>query len=180
MKNYLKSVLVILLIVSFTDLCGQIKSGYMFGLNLSSMTYRNKGVDLNPETWAGIHFGGLFEFPVAGGFTLQSGALFSAKSTGYEIDSAQYSIGPIFIEVPVRAVFSLGSSAFKVSFFAGPYMKPFDVGFNFGAGVNIHGLLITAQYGLGMVNLAPVRSDNSEMKNRVVGISFASLFSGKK
>jgi hypothetical protein len=207
MKNYLKLVLVILLIVSFTDLYSQIKSGYMFGLNLSSMTYRNKGVDLNPETWAGIHFGGLFEFPVAGGFTLQSGALFSAKSTGYEIDSAQYSIGPIFIEVPVRAVFSLGSSAFKVSFFAGPYfalgidgllieptgtksmrfgsgydhdMKPFDVGFNFGAGVNIHGLLITAQYGLGMVNLAPVRSDNSEMKNRVVGISFASLFSGKK
>jgi hypothetical protein len=207
MKKYLRSVLVITLIVSFTDVYSQFKSGYMIGLNLSSMIYIDKGENIVPETWAGIHFGGLFEIPVAGGFTIQPGALFSAKSTGYEIDSGQYSIGPIFIEVPIRAVYSFGSEKFKVSFFAGPYfalgidglmisptntesmqfgsgynhdMKPFDVGFNFGGGVSIHGLLITGQYGYGLVNLAPVTSDGSEMRNRVWGISFASLFSVKK
>jgi len=207
MKNCLRSVFVIILIVSFTDAYSQIKSGYMIGLNLSSMIYKDKGETITPETWAGIHFGALFEIPVAGGFTLQPGALFSAKSTGYEIDSGQYSIGPIFIEIPVRAVYSFGSEKFKVCFFAGPYvafgidglmisptstksmefgsgynhdMKPFDAGFNFGGGLNIHGLLITAQYGYGMINLAPVRSDGTEMRNRVWGISFTSLFSLKK
>jgi Outer membrane protein beta-barrel domain len=206
-KNYFRSALLILLVVSFTDVYAQIKSGYMIGLNLSSMIYTEKGEAIEPETWAGIHFGGLFEIPVAGGFTIQPGALFSAKSTGYEIDSGQYSIGPIFIEVPIRAVYSFGSEAFKVSFFAGPYfalgidglmisptnttsmefgsgynhdMKPFDMGFNFGMGISIRGLLITGQYGYGMLNLAPVTSDGSEMRNRVWGISFASLFSGKK
>jgi hypothetical protein len=59
-------------------------------------------------------------------------------------------------------------------------MKQLDFGFNFGAGVSIHGLLITAQYGYGMVNLAPVRSDGSEMQNSVWGISFSSLFSSRK
>jgi hypothetical protein len=207
MKNCLRAAFVIILLLSFTDANSQIKSGYMIGLNLSSMIYKDKGEVIVPETWAGIHFGGLFEIPVAGGFTIQPGALFSAKSTGYEIDSGQYSIGPIFIEIPVRAVYSFGSEAFKVSFFAGPYialgidglmisptntksmqfgsgynhdMKPFDTGFNFGGGVSIHGLLITAQYSYGMVNLAPVKSDGSEMRNRVWGISFASLFSARK
>lgn len=207
MKNFLKSVLTIILIVSFSDTYAQIKSGYMIGLNLSAMTYKNKGENIEPETWPGIHFGGLFEVPVVGNFTLQPGVLFSAKSTGYEIDSGQYSIGPIFIEVPVRAVYSFGPKVFRVSLFAGPYfalgidglmiepsgttsmqfgsgynhdMKPFDIGLNFGAGFSIHGLLISAQYGYGMVNLAPVTSDGSEMRNRVWGISFASLFSGKK
>jgi len=206
-KNYLRFTLLIIMLVSFADVYAQLRSGYMIGLNLSSMIYTEKGEVRDPETWPGIHFGGLFELPVAGGFSVQAGALFSAKSTGYEIDSGQYSIGPIFIEVPIRAVYSFGSAAFKVSFFAGPYfalgidglmispsnttsmqfgsgynhdMKPFDMGFNFGTGVSIHGLLITVQYGYGMVNLAPVTSDGSEMRNRVWGISFASLFSGKK
>jgi len=207
MKNSPKYILAFILVVVITDINAQIRSGYMIGLNLSSMVYVNKGENIPPETWAGIHFGGLFEIPVAGNFTIQPAALFSAKSTGYEIDSGQYSIGPIFIEVPVRAVYSFGSAAFKVSLFAGPYfalaidglmispanttsmqfgsgynhdMKPFDMGFNFGAGISIHNLFISAQYGFGIVNMAPVVSDGSEMKNRVWGISFASLFSGKK
>jgi hypothetical protein len=206
-RNCLRIALAVLMIASFPDICAQIKSGYMIGLNLSAMEYVNKGENIPAETWGGIHFGGLFEIPVAGDFTIQPAALFSAKSTGYEIDSGQYSIGPIFIEVPIRAVYSFGSEAFKFSLFAGPYfalaidgllisptstksmqfgsgydhdMKPFDFGFNFGGGVSIHGLLVTAQYGIGMVNLAPVRSDGSKMRNRVWGISFASLFSSRK
>jgi hypothetical protein len=206
-KICLRSALAIILIASYSNVYSQIKSGYMIGLNLSAMEYVNKGENIPAETWGGIHFGGLFEIPVAGDFTIQPAALFSAKSTGYEIDSGQYSIGPIFIEIPIRAVYSIGSEAFKFSLFAGPYfalgidglmisptsttsmqfgsgynhdMKPFDFGFNFGGGFSIHGLLVTAQYGIGLVNLAPVKSDGSEMRNRVWGISFASLFSGKK
>jgi hypothetical protein len=207
MKNYLRYLLIMILAVSCTGVQAQFKSGYTMGLNLSSMTYKNKGVVLDPEMWAGIHFGGLFEIPVAGNFTLQPAVFFSAKSTGYKIDNDQYSLSPIFIEIPVRAVYSLGSGSFKVCFFTGPYfalgidglliepqgttnirfgsgynhqMKPFDMGFNFGTGINIHGFFITVQYGMGLVNLAPVRSDNSEMKTRVIGISLCSLFAHKR
>ena len=59
-------------------------------------------------------------------------------------------------------------------------LRLFDYGFNFGAGVNIKGILVTAQYGIGLANISPVTTDNSEMKNKVIGISISSSFTGKK
>jgi hypothetical protein len=103
-------------------------------------------------------------------------------------------------------LYSFGSHTFKVSLFAGPYLafvmggyklpsggeinnikigsgenkdlKPFDFGFNFGTGVNVKGLLVSAQYGIGLANVAP--SANSEMKNKVLGISISSSFAVKE
>jgi hypothetical protein len=156
---------------------------------------------------AGIHFGGFFEIPLEGNFTLQPGLLFSAKGSNYKIDSVEFSISPIYVEVPVIAVYSFSLDAVKISLFAGPYfacgvggykiesgdelkkisygsgenndLKPFDIGLNFGAGVNIKGLLISAQYGIGLANVSPEKTVDSEMKNRVIGISISSLFAGQ-
>jgi hypothetical protein len=133
--------------------------------------------------------------------------LFSAKGSNYKNDSVEFSLSPIYIEVPVIAVYSFGSDAIKISLFAGPYfacgvggykiesgselknisfgsgknndLKPFDIGLNFGAGINIKGLLISAQYGIGLSNLSPVTLYVSEMKNKVIGISISSLFARK-
>jgi hypothetical protein len=58
-------------------------------------------------------------------------------------------------------------------------LKPFDIGLNFGAGVNIKGLLISAQYEIGLANISPVTTVYSEMKNKLIGISISSLFAGK-
>jgi hypothetical protein len=58
-------------------------------------------------------------------------------------------------------------------------LKPFDIGLNFGAGINIKGLMISAQYGIGLANLSPVTIGDSEMKNKVIGISISSLFARK-
>jgi len=130
--------------------------------------------------------------------------LFSAKGSNYKIDTVDISLSPIYIEVPVIAIYSFGSDAVKISLFAGPYfawgvggykiesgdklknisfgsgknndLKSFDIGFNFGAGINFKGLLISAQYGLGLSNLAPVTINDSEIKNKVIGISISSLF----
>ena len=158
MNSYLKTALAILLAVGFTDMDGQIKTGYIFGLNLSTMTMKNMGISSNPETPVGIHFGGVIEIPLRANFTLQPALLFSAKGTNYKIDSAEFSISPIYIEVPVMAIYSFGSDAVKISLFAGPYfafgmggykiesggelkdinfgsgeksdLKPFDIGFD--------------------------------------------------
>jgi hypothetical protein len=207
MRRCLKPVLVIILTVVSTGLYAQFRSGYVFGVNLSSMTYKNKGENVNPEVWPGIHFGGIFELPVGGNFTFQPGILFSAKGSGYEIDSSKYSISPIFIEVPLRAAYYFGRRTVRFMIFAGPYfaigidglfitpegarninfgsgynndMRSFDLGFNTGVGLNIGGFLISLQYGEGLLNLAPVKSDGSEMKNKVFAISFSSLMEHKK
>jgi hypothetical protein len=58
-------------------------------------------------------------------------------------------------------------------------MKPLDIGLNIGAGVEIANLIISANYGLGLANLAPENTDDKEMKINVIGISVAYLFGGK-
>jgi hypothetical protein len=209
MISYLKSEMAILflLMVAFTDIQAQVKPGYIFGVNLSTITLNTKAISSDPERPVSIHFGGYLEIPVKGNFNVEPGLLFSAKGSNYEIDSVEFSLAPIYIEVPVIAVYSFGSEEIKISLFAGPYfacgvggykiepggelknisfgsgknndLKPFDIGLNFGAGVNIKGLLISAQYGIGLSNIAPETIVYTEMKNKVIGISISSLFAGK-
>jgi hypothetical protein len=203
MKNNIKSVLTIFLIIALTDLHAQIVPKYIFGLNLSSMELKNKGINTKTETPIGFHFGGFFEVPLKDNFSLEPGILFSAKGSNFKLDSVAFSLAPIYIEVPVLAVYSFGSDAIKISLFAGPYfafgvggykiesgvlrkisfgsgenndLQPFDIGLNFGAGINIKGLLISVQYGLGLSNIAPIALYDLEMKNKVIGITVSSLF----
>jgi hypothetical protein len=207
MKNSLKSALAILFTVAFTEMHAQITPGYIFGLNVSTVTLKSKGTESVPEKPVGIHFGGNFEIPVTRRFNFNPGLQLSAKGSNYSIDSVDYSLSPIYFEVPLTAIYSLGSDAIKISFLAGPYfacavggykieqggelknisygsdanndLKRFDIGLNFGAGLNIRGLMISAQYGIGLLNIAPLSTLDSEMKNKVIGISISSLFAGK-
>jgi hypothetical protein len=55
-------------------------------------------------------------------------------------------------------------------------LKPFDLGLNIGAGIEINNLQITAQGGFGLLNLATVTDDGGESKVRAIGISAAYLF----
>ena len=198
----------IFLIMAFTEMHGQVKPGYIFGVNLSTITMNAKGISSNPETPVGIHFGGSLEIPIAGNFNFNPGLVLSAKGSNYKIDSVEFSLSPIYIEVPVIAIYSFGSDMIKISLFAGPYfacgvggykiepggeltninwgsgknsdLRSFDIGLNFGAGINIKGLLISAQYGIGLANIAPETIFYSEMKNKVIGISISSLFDNKQ
>jgi hypothetical protein len=207
MNNCLKSALVIFFAFAFKDMHAQIKSGYIFGLNLSTYTLKTNSISSNPETPAGVHFGLFYEIPLNRNFALQPALLFSAKGSNYKIDTVDFSLSPIYIEVPVNVVYSFGSDMVKISLYAGPYfafglggykiisggelenilygsgvnkdLKIFDIGLNFGAGVSIKGLLISAQYGMGLTNVSSVKTYVSEMKNKVIGISIRSLFAGK-
>jgi hypothetical protein len=208
MKNYLKPVLAIYLAIAFTEMHAQIKPGYIFGMNLSTLSFKNEGKISDPSTLIGVHYGGFYEIPLNRNFALQPSLLFSAKGSNYKIDTLAFSISPIYIEGSLIVSYSFGSNAIKISLFAGPYfaigiggykiesggelknisfgsgenndLKPFDAGFNLGAGVNIKGFVITAQYGIGLANLSPATTIDSEMKNKVIGISISSLFTGRE
>jgi hypothetical protein len=121
-------------------------------------------------------------------------------------ETFDYSITPGVIEVPVNVFYSYGKGPVKLNLFAGPYvaygitgktkingessdilygsttdddMKPFDFGLNFGAGVSINGFLISAQYGFSLLNLAPDGTGDTDMKNKVIGISVGYMFGGE-
>jgi len=207
MRIFLKSGISILLFFAVTDTFSQIQPGYIFGMNLSTLKLKTESLNLAPDTQIGIHYGVIFEIPVGSRFALKPAVILSAKGSDYEIDSISHSLSPVFVEVPVLAIYSFGSNAVKISLFAGPYfaygmggykivgegqlknlkygkgenmdLRPFDVGFNFGAGVAIKGMLISAQYGIGLANLSPDTSDGSEMKNKVIGISISQAFDSK-
>lgn len=204
MNNYLKSALAILLAFALTEVHAQLRSDYVFGLNLSTMTLKIKGISYDPEIPVGIHFGGFYEFSINKNFALQSGFLFSSKGSDYKINTLEVSISPAYIEIPVNAVYSFGSKVVKVSLFSGPYiayaiggykiesgselkyisygstedhdLRPFDIGLNLGARVNIRGLQISVQYGIGLANISPVRTFDTEMKNKVIEISISGRY----
>jgi hypothetical protein len=206
MNNYLKSALVIFLIFSFTEIHAQLSSDYIFGVNLSTMTLKINGVCYDPETPAGVHFGGFYELSLTRHFALQPSFLFSAKGADYKIDTSEVSIAPVYIEVPVNASYSFGSKGLKVSLFSGPYfacaiggyklepaselkylrygsgedrdLRRFDIGVNYGARVNIHGFRISVQYGTGLSNISPLRKSDSVIKNKVIGISISGRYRG--
>jgi hypothetical protein len=200
MKSFLKSIPAIFLMLSLTALNGQIRPQYVFGMNLSTMSVKSNGLTYDAEMPLGFHFGATVDFPLNDNLSILPALLFTAKGTDYEIDNISYSIAPIYLELPVIAACTLGSGAFKITFFTGPYiacgiagytivgagelktlnygtgknddLKQFDAGMIFGAGVIIKGLQITAQYEMGLTNLSPVASAGTELKNQVIAISF--------
>jgi hypothetical protein len=48
--------------------------------------------------------------------------------------------------------------------------KPFDIGLNFGGGVQLGAFVIGANYGLGLRNISPVNDNGFLIKNRVLNI----------
>jgi hypothetical protein len=205
-KNHLIAALVLSFMMVSPDIYAQIKPGYMIGYNVSTMKSQTSGTSFEAETMTGIHIGIISEIPLIDNLTLQSGLIFSAKGSIYKMDTTEVTISPIYLEIPFNAKYSIGSDIVKIFLFAGPYfacgvggnketggelrnikfgsgenddLKYFDIGFNFGAGVNIKGFRISAQYGLGLANISPGAAAYLEMKNEAVGISLSSFFTGE-
>jgi hypothetical protein len=207
MNRCLKYSPAIILLIACCDIHAQVRTGQMVGFNFSTMELNDGGTAINADGATGIHYGLVFSLPVSDNFAVRPGILFSSKGSSYQIDTVDISISPIYIEVPLNAILSFGRQAFGVTFFTGTYfsygiggnkivsggeakdiaygsgdskdIKHFDVGLNFGAGINIKGFLITAQYGLGLANLSPDTSADVEMHNRVIGISLTQLFASR-
>jgi hypothetical protein len=206
MKNLMKSTMVICLMFIIPVIQAQPKIGPTAGLNLSTMTLKSMGVSLDPKTLVGFNVGVISEFNLKGNLALQPSLLFSTKGSKFSVLEEDMKISPSYIEIPVNAVYKFGTGSPKYFLSAGPYfafgiggkvdyggesadiaygsddssdMKAFDYGLNLGAGVEINRLVISAHYGLGLTNLAPVTTDDTKMKNNVIGISISYFLGGK-
>lgn len=206
MNFFLRLSIAFCLLVTATYSQAQIKLGPKVGLNLSTMTLKYAGYGMSPETMIGFNVGIISEITIKGNFVLQPGILFSTKGSKYSVSGYDMSISPSFIEIPVNGLYKIDLGSANFLLFAGPYfaygiggdyktpsesndiaygsgedkdMKSFDCGLNFGAGIEISNFQISAQYGLGLTNLAPITTDGAEMKVSVIGISMAYLFKGK-
>ena len=184
----------------------QVRFGPKIGMNFSKMTLKASGISIDPKILVGFNVGMIAEFPVGNNFVIQPGLLFSSKGSKYSLQGESAKIAPSFIELPINGVYKLDMSSAQLMFFAGPYfgygiggsvksgsesydiswgtgsdndLKPFDFGLNIGAGVEISNFLISAQYGIGMANLVTDGSSDTEMKNKVLGISMAYIIGGK-
>jgi len=209
MKSIFKHTALLLIIILYsTDLKCQLEYGQVIGLNLSELALRTADIRYHPEITPGIHFGGFIRLPVTDRLAFQPALIFTAKGSSYKSDSAFFSISPIYVEIPCNFFLTVGSGAVKLTMFAGPYFafgvggnvldpgKPFrnivfgngenddirryDLGVNAGAGVNISGFLLTAQYGTSLVNLWPGKAGNNELKNMVTGITLFLPLTAKK
>lgn len=208
MMRYQKYALFLLLMITYSTAFAQIKSRYVFGINLSTLQLESDNVTKDPNMVPGIHFGKIFEIPVLGVFHFEPGILFSSKGADYSIDSADISLSPIYLEVPVNFSLNFGSGHTKIVLFGGPYiglgvggikletgqalkdlkfgsgegkdLTSFDFGFSFGLGVRIKKFMISAQYESGLTDISPEIIGECIMKNRVIGVTVSSTFTGNR
>jgi Outer membrane protein beta-barrel domain len=200
-NNFLRTAVTIFLLAVSAILDAQIKSGYIFGLNLTTVSITTSHTLSNPGMPLGVHFGMDYSMPLNKKFSLLCGFLFSSKGSDYKIDSVDISLTPTYLEIPLNINCTFGSKATKILLFAGPYcactiggyqiisgrefrylkfgsdetkdLKFFDFGFNFGTGVSFKNIMISAQYGIGLTDVSPAR--DIAMRNKVIGISVSSL-----
>jgi hypothetical protein len=201
LKKHRNYALTLVLLALSTLMNAQLRSGYRFGINLTSMAIDAKGLASRPERPTGIQFGLNYDLPFNRHLFILSGFVFSSKGADYKIDTTGYSLAPSYVEIPVNIGIRTGSKTTRVSFFAGPYaacaiggyeiisgnefkylnlgrtknddLKYFDFGFNTGVSVEIRSFVISAQYGTGLTNVSP--ANNIKMRNNVIGISITSL-----
>jgi hypothetical protein len=84
--KYKISVLIFISLFAFPSLEAQMKTGYRFGVNMTTMLIKSRSNNIETELPVGIHFGGNYEIPLSKEFTIQTGFLFSSKGTDYKIN----------------------------------------------------------------------------------------------
>jgi hypothetical protein len=199
--SFLRSVFIIVLLAASTIVSAQMKSGYRFGINLTSLTIVSNSIVSDPERPMGIHFGANYNIPAGRKISFLFGFVFTSKGSDYKIDNTDISIAPTYLEIPVNLSYNFGSRSTRLSLYAGPYsactiggykivaggeytyltfgrgenkdLRYLDFGLNLGAGLHYKSYMFSVQYGIGLKNISP--TNNSIIRNNVIGISISSL-----
>jgi hypothetical protein len=200
-KTYI--ILSVLLIFIFTGIDAQVRTDYVIGLNVSTMVKKDTGVVYHMKNRVGLHFGQIYNISLNDYIDLQPAVMLTSKGSNYRIDSAEYTIAPVSLEIPLNVAISFGWEKLKISFLGGTYfaygiggyridpngdlrflsygsgelrdLKPFDFGYNYGIGINIKSFLLSVRYSKGLSNLSASHIPGSETRNRVLAISITAL-----
>lgn len=181
MKNLIKlSIVVVAAMTMTTQSFAQVKIGVKAGLNIANMVVRDNAETYDMNSLNGFLLGATAESSISKAFAIETGMLLSKKGVK---NREQVSIHLNYLEVPIHAVYKIGSGKNKFLIHAGPYLgfalsgvvktgaalgnvelkigndkekhdiKPLDFGWDFGAGVEIQDMTISFQYGVGLTNI---------------------------
>ncbi|WP_460684785.1 porin family protein [Niabella aquatica] len=102
----------------------QVQIGVRAGVNFSNLTgkYQNGEKIENNKLIPGFHAGVTFDIPVAGGFSVQPGLLFSTKGAQYKDEDDYYKTVPYYAEIPVNFLYKPGSGNGRLLLGMGPYI----------------------------------------------------------
>ncbi len=181
----------------------QVRFGVKAGLNLASQKFSGFGINITGDNLVGFNVGGVVDIPVASSFYFQPGVSFSLRGTKSTFldETAKTTLN--YVDVPLNLMYKVKASKVAVVILAGPnigfgisgksisdtdsedvkfgsdedQVKRLDFGLNFGAGVEFGKFQVTAQYGLGLSNLANTADgDDSKVKNNVISFNAAYFF----
>lgn len=125
----MKLSIVVIALTMTTQSFGQVKFGVRAGLNLANMTVKDLG-DAKLKMNTSFHVGGIVEYSLAETFSIESGLLLSEKGTKEEYSLSLGSvtitgagtISPLYLEIPINALYKVDLGSAKLHLFAGPYI----------------------------------------------------------
>jgi len=115
----MKKIILMILVAMATVSVSAQKFGVKAGANISSY-YGSDAKDLDSRI--GFQVGGLYELPVSGDFFIQPEALLTLNGAAKSVTGASFSINPLYLQVPVKALYKLAAGPGKVTIAAGPYL----------------------------------------------------------
>jgi len=183
----------------------QFSIGIKAGLNFSEITYNAYNLSIPQNYYTGLQVGIISEIPLCENFYFQPGVFYSQKGSEFLMTGLEVQISPMYVEIPVNGLYKIKLGSKKILLFLGPYiayaiggsynpsfeynragdikfgsgenddLKRLDFGLNLGSGIEFNNFQISAQYGLGLANLSPSVSDNSEKRVSMISVSLAYL-----
>jgi hypothetical protein len=120
----------LMMLLSITTLSfAQLRYGVRAGLNLGKIIMAEDLGGATQKMHTSFHVGGITEYGLSESFSLESGVLLSAKGTKLEYSESDQgitvtgtsSISPLYLEIPVKALYKVNLGSTKLHLFAGPY-----------------------------------------------------------
>lgn len=188
MKKLYFTLLVFLGLIQFSNA----QLGVRAGLNLSSFSTESSGLSISSDTKVGFHFGLTNDFKLTDNITFRPGLLYSAKGGSLTVEfggqsetvTASYS----YLDVPLSFVYNFSTEEKGFFLEAGPYVgvllsaksededikdsfNTLDFGLNVGLGYDLGNIVVGANYGLGLANIAKTEDgDDTTAKNKNISI----------
>ena len=128
MKKTFTFIAVLSLVLSLQSF-SQVQFGIKGGLNLAKITLKDLG-GATQKMLPSFHIGAIVDYNTSNNVALEAGLFVSGKGTKLEATASdggisvtgKESISPLYIEIPINAVYKVDLGTSKLRLFAGPYL----------------------------------------------------------
>lgn len=161
----------ILLFFAANQATSQIRFGALGGLNMANMKILGASEE-DLKTKPSFNVGGVVEYNFSESFGIQSGLFLSGKGTRYEFtreegglsNSIKSSISPMYLEIPVNAMYKINLGTASIQLFAGPYIG-IGVGGNVKSEVTTKGTVFGVPINENETNTSDIKYGSSSDSN---------------